>query len=1156
MTEFPQKFVADLEGAFQKKKPIHIIGAQNTLGLAALLMSPGYLYFHKHPQLIVVPNEDVAQQLHASLTFFNPKALIHILDGFDVSPYSGLYPNFRALSKRMFWLYRAQYSTGGEVFIAPISALLQKTLPRNVFDANIFSFRLNDEIRPEFLKKLSLLGYQNVPRVEDVGQFCIKGGLLDIFSPAHEFPVRIELFGDSIESFRYFHPESQRTLDPTQELVIIPAREVIYQEGTQEKVLKHLNEAYQYSSFAKETREFLYENLVLKRFFHGIDFLFPYFYNETQSVLDYFTHSVCAFYYDPIEITRQADLVLSDLKEDSGNSSDLIVSRFEDIYFTNSELPLPEDSYSVQVSNLEVHDYQDDKDDKYFNLYYKVSTLTTPKLDSKERLLHVEEKLKYAQSKNIKILIATRTSGQAERIKLILEEAALICRIHPEDFYDFSSTQESLGIVDIIPRAIPENANFEAENVLFLREEDFFGDKEVRAKRKAPAPTHTKNLILSDLRVGDLVVHNDFGVGIYEGLKTMNVQGIESEFVLLKYKDDDRLYVPVYRMNLIRKYSGISPLDKMGHGAWAKTKIKVKSHLRDVTSELLALYARRAQATRPVFSAPDLEYTQFEAQFPYDETPDQESAIHAILDDLQKTSPMDRLICGDVGFGKTEVAMRAAFKCVQEKKQAAVLVPTTVLSFQHAESFKKRFKGWPIVIENLSRFTPPKKAKEIVQKLKTGEVDIVIGTHRLLSKDIQLKDLGILIVDEEHKFGVTHKEKIRKLKASIDTIAMSATPIPRTLNMSLMGIRDLSIINTPPQDRLPIRTFICKFEESIIKKSIETELQRGGQVFFLHNRVQSIHEITQTVQELVPEARVKFAHGQMDEDDLEKTMVSFFNHEFDVLVCTTIIESGMDVPRANTILINRADTLGLSQLYQLRGRVGRSKERAYCYLLIPKSGTIDPIAQERLKVLQENTDLGSGIRVAHYDLELRGAGNLLGEEQAGHANAVGYELYVELLDQALREARGENIEKETLEPEINLRIPALIPDEFIPDIRTRMSYYFELSKIQNPEDMDRFEEELNDQFGKVPEAVMNLMGVMLLKKYCKDLGIRDLSAGTKSISLAFADFTPMKSEYMIELITGHPKKYSLTPDSRLIVQMQEISWPQIYKELSYLLDQV
>lgn len=581
-----------------------------------------------------------------------------------------------------------------------------------------------------------------------------------------------------------------------------------------------------------------------------------------------------------------------------------------------------------------------------------------------------------------------------------------------------------------------------------------------------------------------------------------------------------------------------------------KTKVKVRSHLKDIASELLALYAKRAQVTRPPFNTADVDYKTFEGQFAYDETPDQLDAIDAILNDMHKETPMDRLICGDVGFGKTEVAMRAAFKCAHDRRQVAVLVPTTILSFQHFESFKKRFKNWPLNIEMLSRFTPTAKAREVVEKIKSGEVDIVIGTHRVLSKDIQFKDLGLLIVDEEHKFGVTHKEKIKKLKTAVDTIAMSATPIPRTLNMSLMGIRDLSLINTAPQDRLPIRTFICKFEESVIKKAIDNEVQRGGQVYFLHNRVQSIAEVAHQLQELCPDVRLKFAHGQMNEDELEKTMISFFKHEFDVLVSTTIIESGVDVQKANTIIIDRADTLGLSQLYQLRGRVGRGNERAYCYLVIPRSGAIDPIAQERLKVLQENTELGSGLRIAHHDLELRGAGNILGEAQAGHANAVGYELYIELLEQALKEARGEDTQKDELEPEINLRIPALIPHDYIPDIRVRMGYYSALSAIESHDDMDRFESDLNDQFGKVPEQVMNLMGMMLLKKFCKDLAIRDLSAGTKSISLAFTDFTPVKSDVMIELVTGRPKKYSITPDSRLIVQMDEISWPKIYAELN------
>lgn len=1165
---FPKKILEELATAFSQdrpknsrglQKPIHIIGSRSPVFVASFLGSPDFFQTLRRPQVILVKDDATAQDLETDIYFFNPKATVLRLSGLDISPYSGLYPNPRLIAERIFWLYRAQYSTGGEIFIAPVSAFFQKTLPKVFLDQNTFTFHLNDEFSPELIKRLSLMGYQNSPRVEDVGQFNVKGGIIDIFSPAHENPIRIELFGDFIESLRFFNAETQRTLDLTKELVVLPVREVLYHESAQELVLKKLNEKYREDSFPREQKDFLYENLVQKKFFHGIDFFLSYFYQELGLPADFFESSVDFYYLDSLEIMRQFDLYLEELKKDSARQpKPSLLPQPNDFCGSLEALTLSKNSRMIQISSVEILNPEAEEQSAVLKIHYPTQDFLLPHRasgspDSAVFLQELSLKIKSALEQKQTIIVSTRTSSQMARLHVLLEKYELPLYIHEESFCDFGLLKENFkGLVNLILRPLSESIILKNDDVLFLREEDFFGKKEHVRRIPKKTTAYSKSVILSDLRVGDLVTHSEFGVGVYEGLKTMALNDVQNEFVQLRYQDDAKLYLPVYRINLIRKYSGVAPIDKLGTQAWNKTKIKVKNHLRDVAADLLNLYAKRSQSVRAPFSAPDLDFKTFEGQFLFDETEDQLKTIDSILEDMQKESPMDRLVCGDVGFGKTEVAMRAAFKAVQCQKQVAVLVPTTILCFQHYETFKKRFESWPIRVEMLSRFISATKARTIIKDIKDGKVDIVIGTHRLLSKDMQFKNLGLLVVDEEHKFGVTHKEKIKKLKSSVDTIAMSATPIPRTLNMSLVGIRDLSLINTPPQDRLPVRTFICKFDDSIIKNAIESEVQRGGQVFFLHNRVQSIAEFAGRIQDLVPNVRVRFAHGQMDESALEETMISFFKQEFDVLVSTTIIESGMDIPRANTIIIDRAGTLGLSQLYQLRGRVGRSKERAYCYLLIPQTGVMDPAAQERLKVLQENSELGSGIRIAHHDLELRGAGNILGEEQAGHANAVGFELYLELLEQALKEARGEDTQKDELEPEINLRIAALIPDEYIPDIRVRIGYYNALSKIESPEDMDRFEEDLNDQFGKVPEQVMNLMGIMLLKKYCKDLAIRDLTAGTKSITLSFADFTPLKPETLIELVTGHKKKYSITPDSRLVIQMKEISWPQIYAELNSL----
>ena len=716
-----------------------------------------------------------------------------------------------------------------------------------------------------------------------------------------------------------------------------------------------------------------------------------------------------------------------------------------------------------------------------------------------------------------------------------------------------AAQQKHSDLIHLLPHPLFHSYRLPGEKIVFFRDDDFLGQR----KRRLKSTTAEQNkkafqLDFSDLKSGDLIVHKLHGVGIFDGLKVMGIDGVNAEFVQLSYKDKDKLYLPIYRIHQIQKFSGPQGsriIDKLGGTQWEKTKNKVKKHLRDMAADLLKLYAARANAERPPFSYPDDDYVAFESTFPFEETVDQAKAISDVLSDMSGDKPMDRLICGDVGFGKTEVALRAAFKCVEDGRQVGLIAPTTILTFQHFQNFKKRMKNWPVTVRPLNRFVPKSEIKQTLEELKEGKVDIVIGTHRLLSKDIEFKDLGLLVIDEEQKFGVKHKEKIRQIRKMVDTLTMSATPIPRTLNMSLVGIRDLSLINTAPIDRLPTRTFICRFDKETIRKAIESELQRGGQVFFLHNRVQSIEALASELREIVPNLRLGIGHGQMEEHQLEKTMVAFFNKEIDVLLCTTIIESGMDIPNANTMFIDNAHQFGLSQLYQLRGRVGRGKERAYCYLIVPNNKKMDKEAQERLRIIQENTALGSGIRIAQHDLELRGAGDLLGEEQSGHINAIGYEMYMELLENAIKEQKGESIDNEDVDPEINLKIPALIPDNYIPDIRVRLNYYKALSNIDSEDELDRFEQEIHDQFGKLPEPLVNLMGLMLIKNQCKELKVKDLTQSRVGISLTFYDKNPLSIDKVLKLCQLENKKYTLTPDSRLVIRIKEVTWPRVIEEL-------
>jgi transcription-repair coupling factor (superfamily II helicase) len=1142
---------------------VRVIGSSSTLPLAMALSQSNTKEFNDLPHLVVCAKSSDAWCFIQSLQFFDSQRNCLLLPHFDVSPYSGLYPKNQILADRMRFLFEAQKSKPGSLFVAPVGSLLQKTLPFNALSNRTVTLRKNLELPENISDVLNDWGYSATAIVEDVGQYSVRGGILDVFSPAHDTPLRIELFGETVESIRSFSASDQRTISELSEAFVIPCREVIWQEDHLEDLIKKFKATHLGRNVdAAETEEALWA-LTRKNRFDGIDFLLPCFYSGLANPLDHFSSSLNIWLVDPIEISRHADQIQEEMVAEFQTSTRQLVRPSPDSMFQKfDELPWPADSRLCELTSIDTQELKLEMQ-KVSALAYPSShvlelsnLLASQAPGSDGWLSSVRTKFEAWTEQGYSFLIGSRSQSQSERLRLFLEKIDVPCRINkPED-----EVWEQ-GPVVIIPRLLPESIRLPEEKLIFLRDEDLLGKKTRAREIKATDEfsKKAKRLNFGDLKPGDCVVHFQHGIGVYEGLKVMDIGGAQSEFIQIAYKDKDKLYLPVYRVGQLQKYAGHAAtalLDKLGGPGWEKTKTKVKVAIRDLASELLQLYAKRSELHRPAFKIHDAEFASFEAAFPFDETDDQNRAIDDIVKDLRSTKPMDRLICGDVGFGKTEVAMRAAFLVAQTKKQVAVIAPTTVLSFQHLETFKKRFQGWPIEIRALNRFVSTADSKKILQEVKEGKVDILIGTHRLLSNDVVFKDLGLMVVDEEQKFGVAHKERLRKMKASVDTIAMSATPIPRTLNMSLVGIRDLSLINTAPVDRLPTRTFITKWDEETIRKSITSEISRGGQIYFIHNRVQSIYGLADEIRALVPEARLMIGHGQMEEHDLEKTMIAFFNHEIDVLVCTAIVESGMDVSRANTMFIDQAHMMGLSQLYQLRGRVGRSKQRAYCYLILPRGKQIDRQAQERLKVIQENTALGSGIRIAQYDLELRGAGNLLGEDQSGHINSVGYELYMDLLNETVASMRGEVVDDAHLEPEINLRIPAMIPDTYIPDIRMRLSYYKALADLRAPDELEQIERELKDQFGEIPEPALNLMGLMLIRAQCKELGVRDLSAGLKNVSLVFTEKTKMRPDTVIALATRENKKYAITPDNRLNIRMNTMNWPAVYDELTQLLKHI
>lgn len=1158
--------------ALQKNKSLfNIIGGTGTTTTALFLSQSLSKEISSLPRLVVVASLDEALVFEQQLRFFSPHLRCHILHPLDVSPYSGLFPSPEVRNSRSNFLYWASQPhsvdyESAQVFVAPIAALMQLSAPFKDFSGKCQALIPGTELPSDLAGYLNGLGYQAAPVVEDVGQYSLRGGIVDLFSPAEKLPVRLELFGDQIESLRYFSVTDQRSLHETIRLHLAPLYEFSMTDENIEQIIKKLRSDIGARGVRPSEADESVRSISLKNYFPGCEFLLPYCFPKLLSPLEYFSSAINAFLLDPAEISRRADEYYQELESDYKNnlenpsvlfcpSPNKIFSRFE-------ELLWPPDSRQFRFSNLS---FLEDEQDEEARISYACSSLPEFSLLAQNLTPASDPWIKAAEPKlgawlanQYKIFISVKNQTQIDRLKTLFEKMSLSFDVARNDEYLWESWLENRSSLTLVNRPFAETCLLAEEKMIFLRSDDFFGKKQ----RTGPANAYeefsskAKSLSFGDLKPNDLVVHVKHGIGIYEGLKIMNIGGVESEFIQIAYKDKDKLYLPVYRVGQLQKFSGAAQtglLDKLGGTAWEKTKIKVKAHLRDIAAELLKLYAKRNEVTRPPVRLDEIAYNQFEKGFPYDETDDQLRAIHDIQEDFSSEKPMDRLVCGDVGFGKTEVSMRAAFQAVQNKKQVAVLAPTTVLTFQHLETFKRRFAGWNFEIQSLNRFVSPADQKKILASTKEGKVDILIGTHRLLSKDVGFKNLGLLIIDEEQKFGVVHKEKIKKLRTEVDTLTLSATPIPRTLNMSFTGMRDLSIINTAPVDRLPTRTFISKFDPSLIQKASLSEIARGGQIYFIHNRVQSIYDVADELRQILPNVRMRVAHGQMEEHDLEAAMLAFFNHEIDMLVCTAIVESGMDVPRANTMFIDQAHMFGLAQLYQLRGRVGRSKARAFCYLLLPKDKKLDKSAQDRLKIIQENSALGSGIRIAQYDLELRGAGNILGDDQSGHVNSVGYELYMDLLNEALAEAKGEDLTDRELDPEINLRVPALIPDAYISDIRIRLSYYKALSEISSQDELDRIEEELRDQFGEIPEPVVNLMGLMLIRKQCKDLGVRDISAGAKNISLIFTERTRLKPETAINLAMRENKKYSITPDQRLNIRMNNITWSNVYEELSYLL---
>jgi transcription-repair coupling factor (superfamily II helicase) len=1114
----------------------------------------------QRPLLCVAADEEAAEKLAQDLAFFmsgegtplTPNVLQ--LSAHEVLPWDELVADQVATSERLGALFHLGQGTAVRAVVTSIKALTRKVIPAAVMNQLADLVSVGQEVgRDATARKLAALGYHSSPMVEDGGTFSLRGDILDVFPPLYDNPIRLEFFGDSIESMRMFDADSQRTLGTLESLTLIPARELFYTEATvrcaEAAVRRLAEEQHVPSSKVRERLESIREGISSA----GMETLLPgFFEGGLGTVFDYLKcwHNNPLVYLDsPVEQDRN----LSEWWEEIDRSF-VDAARRQTLGFGPADFFLSSQQLQQHFDSLQVIEggglSLDNDESAPVSFHFE----STTDLRNEIATHHGEEgalapliaRLQAFRDAATVVVVACGSVGQVDRLKRLLLDRNVPVETHigkpgePEFFQSPDSINRVSTWAHLFVGELSQGFIDAQSHLAVLSDEDIFGARGRRKTRRKKSNAATIAAGFKDLKEGDLCVHADFGVCRYGGLVAMPVGGVKADFLLLEYAGRDKIYLPVSRMRLISKFSGADSekvaLDKLGTGSWDKKKALVKEQLVKMAAELLQLYAQRRAHAGHAFSEPDRYFRQFEADFEFEETVDQQKAIDDVLDDMQRPEPMDRLVCGDVGYGKTEVAMRATFKAVLDRKQVAVLVPTTLLAHQHYNNFKKRFDGYPVTIEVISSLKKTSEVREVLQRAREGRVDVLVGTHKLLNTEVGFRDLGLLVIDEEQKFGVKQKESLRRFQTTVDTLTLTATPIPRTMNMAMAGMRDMSLITTPPQDRRSIRTFVNKFDSHQIQEAILREVQRGGQVFFIHNRVNSIASMKKFLNELVPQVTVVVAHGQMAEGHLEKVMLEFVEKRAQVLLATSIIESGIDISSANTIIINRADHFGLSQLYQIRGRVGRSKDRAYAYLLVPQGRAVTPAAQRRLQVLQSFSELGAGFSIASHDLEIRGAGNLLGKEQSGSIEAVGFELYTQLLEEAIAEVRGEP-KKTEIEPELNLPLPAFLPELYVPDVHQRLVLYKRLSQATSHEELVDLRAELIDRFGEAPPEVDNLQEVMLIRQDLRRLQIRQMDGAPGRLALTLgneARLDPAKTAALVQKSKG---LYRLTPDMKLIAKL-------------------
>lgn len=1090
------------------------------------------------PQILVVTADSLeAKKLVDDLSFFLSPQEVAIFPASSVLPYETAARSLEFTAQRLY-VMESLLLKKPIVVVAPIQALLSKIVAPDVVKKFTLEFQVGESVPMDVaVSKLTAMGYERVEMIEGRGQFAVRGGILDVYPLTSEYPYRMEFFDEEVDSIRQFLLEDQRSINKLERIFVGPAREVVYDEETakaaaiaiadelkeRQAVLQSLGNGELVQHLTEKVEAHI-EKLSSGLFFEAAELYISKLYPNLCTLMDYFENRCLSVLVEPGRIKEAQKSAVFEIEETYKRlleSGEILPSQ-AGIYYSPFEVLDSIKSHKTVFFSMLPKTYPEFEPSGLYSFQFRSMAPLYGKL---ELLVEEVERLK---RRMYKIVLLSGTLERGQNLVKSLREKGLEASLYKEDI----SLQP--GQVTVIPGTIERGFENPATKFAIISDTEIYGKakkQQLRPKHKAKGKKITD---FQELKVGDYVVHVSHGIGKYLGVESLEVGGHIKDYFALMYAGGDKLYVPTNQVDLIQKY--IAPddapvkLHKLGGSEWNKAKSKAKASVKQMAEELLKLYAEREAMQGYAFSPDTPWQEEFQDMFPYEETPDQLAAIEEVKRDMESPRPMDRLLCGDVGYGKTEVAMRAAFKAVMDNKQVAVLVPTTVLAEQHYHTFSERFKPFPVHVDSISRFKTPAQQKQILRKLKTGEIDIIIGTHRLLQKDVKFKDLGLLIVDEEQRFGVSHKEKIKQLKKNVDVLTLTATPIPRTLHMAMSGIRDISIIETPPEDRFPIQTYVVEYNESLIRDAIIRELSRGGQVYYVYNQVQTIHEEAQKLQRLVPEARFAVAHGQMNENELEEVMLGFYDHEYDVLVCTTIIETGLDIPNANTLIVTSADRLGLSQLYQLRGRVGRSNKQAFAYLTYTKDKVLSEAAEKRLSAIREFTEFGSGLKIALKDLEIRGAGNILGREQHGHMMAVGYDLYTKLLEAAIKELKGEKPE-EKLMPVLELDISAYISDEYISNAATKMEIYKRIAAVESVEEADDLEDEIEDRFGDIPEATRNLIMISRIRALAAELGIESIIQKGDIINVKFHKSSQLTPELLMAINTVLNKQVNIVGTS-------------------------